>query len=216
MGKLWNGILGKVSGKVGNVVTAKWKDKNTVRAYAKPSNPRTALQTAQRDKFKFLVAAIKPAYLFLTMEIMRGFSKSISPINALMNYSLTKGDNGSNPPTPYIVLGKKPARATVGFTGTTKSNMVFGISNIDFDGRSMDEVTAMMVLVNATTGAVEKYEMDGSTWSSNDYESDVMEMYFDCKAGDVIVGYIYFYPDGTTNPKFEDCSMSFSARKVLA
>ena len=51
MGKL-NLLQGKWDGKVGQTVGAKWKNKATIRAYAKPSNPNTALQQEKRTVFK--------------------------------------------------------------------------------------------------------------------------------------------------------------------
>lgn len=50
MGKL-NLIQGKWDGKVGQTVGAKWKSKATIRAYAKPSNPNTAMQQEKRGIF---------------------------------------------------------------------------------------------------------------------------------------------------------------------
>lgn len=51
MGKL-NLLQGKWDGKVGQTVGAKWKNKATIRAYAKPSNPNTAPQQEKRTVFK--------------------------------------------------------------------------------------------------------------------------------------------------------------------
>lgn len=51
MGKL-NLLQGKWDGKVGQTVGAKWKNKATIRAYAKPSNPNTALQQEKRTTFR--------------------------------------------------------------------------------------------------------------------------------------------------------------------
>lgn len=47
-----NLITGSWDGKVGQLVGAKWKDKKTLRAYAKPSNPNTAAQQEKRAVFK--------------------------------------------------------------------------------------------------------------------------------------------------------------------
>lgn len=51
MGKL-NLITGSWEGKVGQLVGAKWKNKRTLRSYAKPSNPNTQLQQETRTVFK--------------------------------------------------------------------------------------------------------------------------------------------------------------------
>lgn len=50
MGKL-NLLKASYTGKVGETVGAKWKDKNTVRVLTKPSNPNTAAQQTVRAGF---------------------------------------------------------------------------------------------------------------------------------------------------------------------
>jgi hypothetical protein len=69
MGLLQNGILGKMTGKVAGVVGSSWKGRNTVRAYAIPSNPNSVAQQAQRalvemvGKFgKLILASIIQTY----------------------------------------------------------------------------------------------------------------------------------------------------------
>lgn len=47
-----NVIKGKWDGKVGELVGAKWKNKATLRAYAKPSNPNTDPQQKVRSVFR--------------------------------------------------------------------------------------------------------------------------------------------------------------------
>ena len=49
---LLNVLQAKWDGKVGQTVGAKWKNKATIRAYAKPANPNTASQQSIREIFK--------------------------------------------------------------------------------------------------------------------------------------------------------------------
>ncbi len=51
MGTL-NLLKGSWEGKVGETVGSKWKNKNTIRTYTKPSNPDTAAQQTVRGVFK--------------------------------------------------------------------------------------------------------------------------------------------------------------------
>lgn len=53
-----NLLKANYTGKVGQTVGAKWKDKSTVRTYTKPSNPNTAKQQQTRTGFKELSAFI--------------------------------------------------------------------------------------------------------------------------------------------------------------
>lgn len=82
--KLTNGILGKGQGKVGNVVGANWKNVNYVRAYAKPANPNTELQLAQRVLMrdvvrigKLLVGGVFNPYSDKFIKGMSGFNKFV-------------------------------------------------------------------------------------------------------------------------------------------
>lgn len=59
MAKITQGILGPVSGKVGNVVGGSWKGVDYVRGYIIPANPKTSLQTENRDKFAEIVRLSK-------------------------------------------------------------------------------------------------------------------------------------------------------------
>lgn len=49
---LLNVLQAKWDGKVGQTVGAKWKNKATIRAYAKPANPNTANQQSIREIFR--------------------------------------------------------------------------------------------------------------------------------------------------------------------
>jgi hypothetical protein len=55
MGRIRNGILGSVSGKVSGVVGGQWKGISYLRGYAIPANPNTAAQQAVRGKFSFVI-----------------------------------------------------------------------------------------------------------------------------------------------------------------
>jgi len=60
MGKILSGILGPVSGRIGGVVGGRWKSTPYLRSYVIPGASRTDLQSDQRDRFAYMVAAAKP------------------------------------------------------------------------------------------------------------------------------------------------------------
>lgn len=81
MARLRAGILGNVRGKVAGVVGSQWKDKNYIREYVKPANPRTAAQVTHRQKMgrcvsyaKWLVGPIFNAYTDKFQKSMSGFN----------------------------------------------------------------------------------------------------------------------------------------------
>jgi len=61
MAKLPAGILGRVSGKVGDVVGAAWKGIPYIRQYVIPGNPNTAAQQAERGLFANIVGLAQAA-----------------------------------------------------------------------------------------------------------------------------------------------------------
>lgn len=68
MGKLSSGIFGPISGKVGGIVGATWKNIFYVRAMPEKSKkPATEAQIACRGKFKCLHDLLVPFYPFITI-----------------------------------------------------------------------------------------------------------------------------------------------------
>ena len=57
MGKM-NLLKANWEGKVGQTVGAKWKNRSTIRAYTKPSNPKTAAQVSVRTAFKEMTSFV--------------------------------------------------------------------------------------------------------------------------------------------------------------
>jgi len=55
MAKLLNGILGRSTGKIGNIVSANWRGINYARTLVIPANPRTTDQTDNRNAFAEIV-----------------------------------------------------------------------------------------------------------------------------------------------------------------
>ena len=81
MGKIINGILGPVSGKIAGVVGGGWKGINYLRAFVIPANPNTAAQQTQRGKFsrcvdfaKILVGPIFNVYTDKFQKKQSGFN----------------------------------------------------------------------------------------------------------------------------------------------
>ena len=94
MGKLKQGILGQVTGKVGNVVGAKWMNLNTLRGYQPDvHNPNTKPQMYQRSKFATIVKLVRQVLPLINyayageLHTMSPFNKatSINTKNAFVN-----------------------------------------------------------------------------------------------------------------------------------
>lgn len=97
MGTIKKGILGGVSGKVGNVVGGNWKGIDYLRMLpAGVTNPNTELQSTQRLKFAAVLRFLQP----MTEVIRIGFKPSavkMSAFNAAFSYNYNNALTGSYP-----------------------------------------------------------------------------------------------------------------------
>ena len=97
MGKISQGILGGISGKVGNVIGGTWKGIDYLRV--KPSsvaNPRTEGQVNQRNKFTAVLEFLQPNLDFLKVGFKNSAIKQ-TEFNAAMSYNLRNAITGSAP-----------------------------------------------------------------------------------------------------------------------
>jgi len=135
MGKSQTGILGTISGKVGAVVGATWKDKAYFRAYVIPGNPQTAAQTAQRTKMaavgqfmKFLVGAWAQQYLDKFLRGMSGYNwlvqQNIDSFVVPIDYPAVCLSSGPlwNPMTASVVANAATDEAVVTFDTSNGNN----------------------------------------------------------------------------------------------
>jgi len=97
MGKIGQGILGGLSGKVGNVIGGSWKGIDYIRI--KPTsvaNPRTEGQVNQRTKFKEALSFLQPNKEFINVGF-KNFAIKKSAFNAAMSETLATGITGVAP-----------------------------------------------------------------------------------------------------------------------
>ncbi|WP_026776119.1 DUF6266 family protein [Polaribacter sp. Hel_I_88] len=97
MGKISQGILGGLSGKVGNVIGGSWKGIDYLRI--KPSsvaNPRTEGQVNQRNKFTISLEYLQANKDFIKVGY-KAFATKKTEFNAAMSYVLNNGVIGTAP-----------------------------------------------------------------------------------------------------------------------
>tara|TARA_R110001592_G_scaffold36589_3_gene123019 strand:+ start:772 stop:1413 length:642 start_codon:yes stop_codon:yes gene_type:complete len=97
MGKIAQGILGGLSGKVGNVIGGSWKGIDYIRI--KPSsvaNPRTEGQVNQRNKFSITIEYLQPNKAFVKIGY-KSFATKKTEFNAAMSYVLNNAVGGIAP-----------------------------------------------------------------------------------------------------------------------
>ncbi|QNM84534.1 hypothetical protein H9W90_10030 [Polaribacter pectinis] len=97
MGKIAQGILGGLSGKVGNIVGGSWKGIDYIRI--KPSsvaNPRTEGQVNQRNKFIITLEYLQATKDFIKIGY-KSFATKKTEFNAAMSYVLNNAVGGIAP-----------------------------------------------------------------------------------------------------------------------
>lgn len=97
MAKIGKGILGGLSGKVGNVVGANWKGIDYIRS--KPlsvKNPRTEKQVNQRTKFNIALKFLQPNLEFIKIGYKK-YTNKRSQFNSAMSYILNNAITGTSP-----------------------------------------------------------------------------------------------------------------------
>jgi hypothetical protein len=97
MGKIAQGILGGLSGKVGNIIGGSWKGIDYIRI--KPSsvaNPRTPGQVNQRNKFTLTLEYLEATSDFIKIGY-KSFAVKKTEFNAAMSYVLNNAVGGIAP-----------------------------------------------------------------------------------------------------------------------
>ena len=97
MARIGKGILGGLSGKVGNVVGANWKGIDYIRS--KPlsvKNPRTEKQVNQRTKFDIVLKFLQPNLEFVKIGY-KNYTNKRSQFNSAMSYILNNAITGTSP-----------------------------------------------------------------------------------------------------------------------
>jgi hypothetical protein len=97
MGKISQGILGGLSGKVGNIIGGNWKGIDYIRI--KPSsvaNPRTEGQVMQRNKFTLTLEFLQAVKPFVKAGY-KNLANKKTEFNAAMSYILNNAITGIDP-----------------------------------------------------------------------------------------------------------------------
>lgn len=97
MGKIKQGILGALSGKVGSVVGSSWKGIHYLRAMpSSMTNPRTPGQQNTRKKMDLIVKFLRACITMIRIGF-GGYAVRKSAYNAATSYNLRNAFNGSYP-----------------------------------------------------------------------------------------------------------------------
>lgn len=192
MGKIYQGILGPVSGKVGGTVGSSWKGISLVKGYQPVvSNPQTAAQVANRDKMGFVVMFAQAILATVIKPLWDRFASKMSGYNAFV--SANKALFTTEIPSDYsaLVISSGKMAATTGTSPVVDvSDTTASIEWVDDSGQGFKLATdkAYITVANATKKTVE----GGISPNTRNDASATLALQNAYTAGDVCHVYLSF------------------------
>ena len=190
MGKISQGILGGLSGKVGNVIGGNWKGIDYLRI--KPSsvaNPRTEGQVNQRNKFTITLEYLQANIGFIKIGY-KAFAVKKTEFNAAMSYVLNNAVGGIAPNFTIDYNNALLSRGSLsgvlnGVTDLTNAGQVdfsWGDNSAEGNANTTDR---SMVLVYNPSKKESIYILDGAIRTAgaqtvtipNTYAGDTVELF---------------------------------------
>jgi hypothetical protein len=178
MARMNQGILGGLSGKVGNVVGGTWKGISYLRALpASVKDAKSIKQRTSRLKMHLVVQFLQTCTDFIRIGF-KGYAIKMSAFNAATSYNYYNGIAGEYPDLVYDYAGFLVSRgkltavndATCFASAALRISVSWGDNTGDGNARSTD--TAMMLVFNPEkTRSV--YLLQGAIRSDGSVEMDV-------------------------------------------
>ncbi|MEX0906159.1 MAG: DUF6266 family protein [Balneolaceae bacterium] len=196
MAKLSKGILGGISGKIGNIVGASWRGIDYIRSKpSKVNNPKTEAQQRQRARFGLIMALLKKMKPFLQIGF-RGSANKQTPLNAAMSVNIREAITGEFP--DFEVDTSKLAVSTGNLHGSSNASLDLsaaenatitwqseaGISN------ASDEDVLMVLLYNQARNEVIN-KLNAALREDETLSLSIPSSW----SGDTVAGYLAFRSD---------------------
>ena len=190
MGKIGRGILGGVSGKVANVVGARWKGIDYTRAQPQSIvNPRMLLQVNQRTKFALVLMFFQPNLNFIKIGY-KNYAVKKSQFNSAMSFILNNAIIGISPDfeidysLALLSRGNLAGALNPVFDLTTPGQVQFSWDDNSTDGNALATDKVMVVAYNPLKGE-SVYLTEGATRADlsqtviipNSYAGDDLQLF---------------------------------------
>jgi hypothetical protein len=190
MGKIGRGILGGVSGKVANVIGARWKGIDYIRA--KPlsvANPRTLAQVNQRNKFSLVLRFLQPNLNFVRVGY-KNYAVKKSQFNSAMSYLLNNAIIGTSPnfdidySLALLTRGNLSGALNPVFDLTTAGQVQFSWDDNSAQGSALVTDKVMVVVYNPLKGesvylteGAARIDLSQTVNIPNSYSGDEVHMF---------------------------------------
>lgn len=137
MGTISQGILGGVSGKVGNVVGGSWKGIDYLRIMpASVANPQTEAQMDQRSKFITVLNFLQPLKEFVRIGF-KSYAVKMTQFNSAMSFNLKNGISGEYPDYTIDYANALVSRGGLApALNGTASSVIAGLVSIEWEDNS--------------------------------------------------------------------------------
>lgn len=156
MGKLLQGILGGISGSVGNVVGSSWKGIPVIKS--KPlsvANPRTAGQVLQRGKMTNIVEFAGQMLSSLIKPLWDRFAQQMSGYNSFVSTNIDLFENEMPSPAASLQISKgKMASTSASLASLSPGTSLISVTwtNDAGSGLKLAADLAYVLVVNETKG----------------------------------------------------------------
>jgi len=205
VGTIKQGILGGISGKVGNVIGGSWKGIDYLRIMpASVANPQTPAQMDQRSKFITVIHFLQPVKDFIRVGF-KNYAVKMSQFNSAMSYNVKNAIAGTYPDYTIDYANALVSRGGLApaLNGTASSALA-GLVSFEWDDNSGDgnaQTTdkALLLVYNPTKNEAVTV-LDGATRVTGSQEVTVPNNY----TGDTVECFIAFISEGgeVANSKF--------------
>ena len=207
MGIIKQGILGGLSGKVGNVVGSSWKGIHYLRSLpSHVANPRTIAQQTSRKKMDLVIRFLKTLTGFIRIGFS-GYAVKMSAFNAATSLNLGLGIAGSYPDLQLDYENLQVSRGNLeGAAGAAVGCTEPGVVDFTwFDNSGTGNATGtdqvMLVIYNPAKNS-SVYRTGNETRQSQEALVDEPAI----NSGDEVHCYISFSkPDRMFNSQLKDC-----------
>jgi len=193
MAKLSSGILGGISGTVGNVVGGSWRGVDYIRSKpATVKNPNTEAQQTQRARFRLVISLLKKILPFINI----GFSKGVrnqTPMNRAVSVNLKQAVTGTlsdlkiDPEKLVLSQGVLPGGPSAASDASTAGTVtITWQDNTGESGASADD-GAMVLIYNQDKDSV-VYRLNAAVRSDGTIDVSIPANW----SGDTIAVYLAF------------------------
>lgn len=207
MAKIGKGILGGLSGKVGNVVGASWKTIDYIRS--KPlsvKNPQTEKQVNQRTKFNIALKFLQPSLEFIKIGY-KNYTNKRSQFNSAMSYILNNAIIGTSPldfaidyPLALLSRGSLATALNGTFDVATPGQVEFNWDDNSTDQNANATDKSMLFVFNSdkgqsffTTAGPDRTTGTGIVTIPDSFSGDNLELYmgFITEDGELVSNSVY-------------------------